>query len=156
MEEMFECSVCFEKRIQRKYVCGHSICDSCAIRWLNKCNMNTCPLCRRCMMLPADSAQHPFDDFKYNHRAVFYMLLLDRYKAGITVELYENIKGVVRVKHVVENDAASNAGLAPGMLIYSVNGMRCKSLRFIAGTQSEGAWPSERLGSFWAFAMDFY
>lgn len=40
-----ECPVCYEKRANRKLVCGHEFCASCVKTWYMK--GGSCPMCRR-------------------------------------------------------------------------------------------------------------
>ena len=43
------CSICWQRLHSDQYTtnCGHNFCRNCICQWVNDCQNNTCPTCRR-------------------------------------------------------------------------------------------------------------
>lgn len=53
-----ECVICFEKRKQVTYDCGHKVCKTCNIHLIRVEEIPSCPLCRKPLVLKKLSDQY--------------------------------------------------------------------------------------------------
>ncbi len=104
-----ECPVCYDNDAKCKFTCGHTFCDSCTKKWIQKGN-TTCPMCRASICFKGitkqkkimkmeslydiyiDAISDLFEDYfdEYKHVFMFFLLVVqERFK--YTMKKFPNI-----------------------------------------------------------------
>ncbi len=121
MQEEDECPICLQTCKLQTFVCSHRFCQKCVSKWFMHSKNNTCPTCRCSLMLPYDKVE------RAPRNVIYYILPLDKFEhAGITVD-YCTTQEKLKITKIVDGDAGHMSGLCIGMIVHSINSVKCNS-----------------------------
>lgn len=111
-----ECPACLECTIDRVVPCGHSLCEACADKWMER-GHTTCPMCRA-PMVSITSKEHIY----VGRNTIRISFDSSPYHMGVTLTA-SAVRDGVRVRALNRRDLAYRSGLRTGDVITHINSM---------------------------------